>query len=221
MKKFLWIAALLALALIFIGCPNGDPKTEEDEEEEPEELLGEAVEPADAWWVAPSAAQWERKMPDNRIPVIGQEDDASSVHIYFRPHGVNLPDNRNFTITVKFIYESEENFPLNFMWQCGFDPYGTWARSSSNDDYLALVNPGNPVTAVCQPLRMFSGGNWDETKLGNGKTGLTTSEMRGLCIQVPIEYTYNAGSVQVTDVIFGKIAGSAGGNITGPHPLES
>ena len=217
MKKFLWIAALLAaLALVFVGCGESDP---DPEEEEYIETRGVAVTGDETWWVAPGAKGngKSRKYLDNKVPVVGEDDDASYVHVYFQPHGVTLPNPDTFEITLKLRYESPYGSGLSFMWQCAFDPYGTWARSSADEDYMDFVTPDIVYTFTCQPNIIFRGGNWDEDKLSNGKTRLTYQEMHGLCIQIPIEYGFEAGFVEILEFSYRNMA-PTGPQFTGPNP---
>jgi len=219
MKKYFWIAAMIVvLALMFTGCGEGPLNDLEKDDEE--ETRGVPITGNEAWWVAPSQIGRDRKYPDNIVPVIGEDDDASYVHIFWNPHGIDLPDNRNFEVTIKFVYESDYSFGVDMMWQCGFDPYGTWARSSGPDDYFDNVAPYHEREAKVQPGRIFTGSNWDETKLGNGKTSLTIPEMTGLCIQIPIDFEFDAGFVRIIDVKFANIGTglNPGPPITGPHP---
>jgi hypothetical protein len=214
-KNWFIIAFLAALVLLFSGCGDG-PNNDEDGEEE--ETRGIPIDGTEAWWVAPSQIGRDRKYPDNIVPVIGENDDASYVHIFFTPPNIptNFPDLRLFQITIVLEYESDFNAPLDTMWQCAFDPYGTWARSSGIDDYIALIYPFEIYEFRVSPGRIFTGSNWDETKLGNGKTELTIREMTGLCIQIPVVEGFEAGYIKIHNVSFSN--SGAGPAITGPHP---
>jgi hypothetical protein len=218
-KNWFIIAFLAALVLLFSGCGDGPNNTGDDDEEE-EETRGIPIDGTEAWWVAPSQIGRDRKYPDNRVPVIGENDDASYVHIFFTPPNIPnpFPDYRLFQITIVLEYEAlYEGYPLDSMWQCAFDPYGTWARGSTADDYIELIYPFDIYEFKVSPGRIFTGSNWDETKLGNGKTELTIREMTGLCIQIPIEEGFDAGFIKIHDVSFAN-SSTVGGAITGPHP---
>jgi len=215
MKKYLWLIALFAaFLLVFSGC-GGNPGDDDDDGDK-EETRGVPIDGTEAWWVAPSQIGRDRKYPDNTVPVLGEDDDASYIHIFWNPHGINLPDNRTFEVTIVLEYFSDYFAGVDMMWQCAFDPYGTWARSSGPDDYFEMVFPDQIYTAKVQPGRIFTGSNWDETKWGNGKTQLTIPEMTGLCIQIPIEYEWDAGYVKIHNVSFAN--NGLGPEITGPHP---
>jgi len=215
MKKYLLIVMLLAaVVLILSACGDGAGSSNEGDEEE--DLRGVPIDGTEAWFVCPNQ-KGLRKYIDNIVPVIGEDDDASYVHIFFSPHGItNLPDNRTFQISIVLEYLSDYNFAIDTMWQCAFDPYGTWARGSTADDYIEFIYPHQIYTFKCQPGRIFTGSNWDEKKWGNGKTSLSIPEMTGLCIQIPIEFEFETGAIQIHDVSFTNIG--PGPAITGPHP---
>ena len=215
MKKYLWIIAVLAAFLLLLPGCDGNPRPDREDEEK-EETRGVPIDGTEAWWVAPSQIGRDRKYPDNIVPVAGEDDDASYVHIFWNPHGINLPDNRNFQVTIVLEYFSDYFSGVDTMWQCAFDPYGTWARSSGADDYIEMIFPDEIYEFKVQPGRIFTGSNWDETKLGNGKTSLTIPEMTGLCIQIPIELDWEPGHIKVHDVSFFNLG--LGPVITGPHP---
>jgi len=214
MKKYFWIIAIFAALLLLLPACGGNPR--DDDEEEEEETRGVPIDGTEAWWVAPSQIGRERKYPGNRVPVIGEDDDASYVHIFWNPHGISIPDHNSFQVTIILEFESDVGFGIDTMWQCAFDPYGTWARSSTHEDYIEMIFPYNIEEIKCLPNWIFSGSNWDETKWGNGKTRLTMPEMTGLCIQIPMDFEFDAGEIVVHDVIFANIG--PGPVITGPHP---
>jgi hypothetical protein len=221
MKKHWWIIVLLAALVMFFGGCGNAKNNDDDGKEEPDDMRGVAVDGTEAWWVAPGAKNngSKRKYADKKVPVIGEDDNASYVHIYFQPFkdllGSQTLQNMNaFEITVKLRFVSEWESPINMMWQCAFDPYGTWARSSQSGDYIDLVYPGVDREFTCIPNERFSGGNWDETKSGNGKTKVTLPEMIGLAIQIEMDYKFEAGYIEVLDFSY-KNAGP-GPNIDGP-----
>ena len=223
MKKYFWIIAIFAALLLLLPACGGNPR--DDDEEEEEETRGVPIDGTEAWWVAPSQIGRDRKYPDNRVPIIGEDDDASYVHIFWIPHGINLPDNRDFQITVVFEYQGHyDTWPIDMMWQCGFDPYGTWARSSTEDDYIQMVYPYDIYEEKVRPGRVFTGSNWDETKWGNGKTTLSIPEMTGLCIQIPMDFEEDVGFIKIHDISFANVSTNVlnpGPPITGPHPPQS
>jgi len=217
MKKYFWIMALIvALTLVFAGCGSA---SNEDEEEE-EDLRGEPIEGNEAFWICPNQ-KGERKWPGDSVPLIGEDDGATYVHIFFQPFRTptNIPNWDSFEVYITLEYVSDFNTPLSFMWQCAIDPYGTWARSGGDLDYIDLIYPNDPQTIKCQPNRVFTGSNWDETKQDSGKTKLTLPEMEGIVIQIPLDEGFEAGSVKVYDVKFENVG--AGAKITGPHAPAS
>jgi hypothetical protein len=222
MKKHWWIIVLLAaFVLVFSGC-GGAKDDDDDGKEEGDDTRGVAITGNEAWWVAPGAKNNgdKRKYPDNKVPIIGEDDDASYLHIYFKPYGPLIPGQtlqnlNSFEITLKIQFHSDMEFPLDMMWQCAFDPYGTWARSSGSDDYIEMVYPNQPYTFTCQPNRIFTGGNWDTDKMSNGKTSLTLPEMHGLAIQIPIEYKFEPGVLEVLEFSY-KTTAPTGPQFTGP-----
>ena len=221
MKKYVWVMALLAaLAMLFAGC--GNSSLDQGDEEEEEETRGEPISGTEAWWVAPSQKGRDRKYPDNKVPVIGELDDnASYVHVFFQPpvFPANLPSDDQFMVEITLEFEGlYDGLGLDLMWQCGFDPYGTWARSSTNDDYIDYVSSHLEYILQCIPNRIFSGSNWDTTKSAQypEKKKLTVREMTGLCIQIPTDADFNSGDIWVKDVKFYNTG--LGGAITGPNP---
>ena len=226
MKKFLWIAALIAaLALIFAGCGKGAKGEDEDEKGKGNDLendmRGVPIDGTEAWWVAPNELG-TRKYPNNKVAVIGGEDEnASYIHIFFTPPVIanNISDLQfGIEITLEFegIYDA---IGIDCMWQCGFDPYGTWARSSTADDYIDCIFPNEERKIKCLPAQVFPGSNWntDKAALYPDKKKLTLREMKGLCIQIGnLEKGFEYGEVLIKDVKFSNEG--PGPAITGPNP---
>jgi hypothetical protein len=200
MKKHWWIIVLLAaLVLVFSGC--GGAKDDDDDDDK-EETRGVKIDGTEAWWVAPGAKNGgdKRKYADNRVPVIGEDDDASYIHIFFKPHGVTSMTDVGFECTITLEYEADFQMGLHLMWQCAFDPYGTWSRTSGDSDYIEMIYPGQEYVFKVRPSDQFPGGNWDDSKK-NDKTKLTLSEMNGICIQINMQDAegFDAGYIHIKD----------------------
>ena len=176
MKKFSWIAALLAaLALIFTACPTGGG----GEEAKPK---GEGLE----WWLA--IDDEGTPAPDNQVVLVENDDgNVNFVRIFFQAPGRNFDEIEiNFTIS---------NNGANVSWQsihCGeLDGERTVWGATSGQDYIQYFEEG-PIS--CDPGYLFT------QQWAGADDTVNKSKMIMLCLRVNPEV--GGGIFTLTDVSF-------------------
>ena len=201
MKKFLWVAAVLALALIVFGCGGGKHDDDDD-----------YFTDSEAFWLSPDDTGLV-KLPDNRKELIGDDSNTAYVHVFFNPYVPYADDTFPLSATqfqqfcVEIDFEIEGDDGLGFMWQCCYDPYGTWARSSEDRDYIDMLYPGEIHTITCRVHYIFPAGkgNWNTDLAAQypSRNVVELASLKGICLQIPdVEEGRSGGTFVLKDVRF-------------------
>jgi len=169
MKKFMWIATLLAVLVVLAGCPGGGDNIIEEDTDLPKGWFLGVDGPPDEDDEVPTYP-YPAKLPDNKKTL---EAGTNYVHIFW------TPTNRTFQrIRIDFTISQARGV----MWQCAWDDKGLWASWNNPNMYMDFTDGSNPAANRTTPVHSMFFEYYGD--ISPAPSAIDTKTMFALCLTI-------------------------------------